>query len=299
MESEASVYELVVDFDQGRGDPSRIFKAMGGIVDALQSLDKHLIAMIDEGLGASLVLDSVEAGSVRATLRNVISDIPDEALAKSDWRLIVGHFLLKAKYLILRWCEDRDTLVSRSNVEELTQIIANEATNTGVKVLPAYGPLQPDALLSDVQAIQQSLAVLDENDRATYVSSYGRVHMNPRLVLSAELVREILTRHVVKTHQITLMRVKKPDYLGRSQWSFQYSGHRIDASILDKEWLGRFQARLVDVRPGDSLKVDLTHEIFYGYLDEIIHQQYTVNHVIDVVRPELWTQSDAFDDDDS
>lgn len=298
MQTETPEYELLIDFAKGRGDPARVFQAMGAVLDAFKDLDRHLVGMIDLGIDASVVLDDVSAGSIRVALRTVIAGIPDEVLAKADWKLVLGHFLLKAKYLILKWCDARDAVVSREDVEMLEEQLASEAAKTQLKMLPAYAPVQLDGLLRDVQAIQQSLSVLDEGETVSYVSYLGRVRLNPRLIMPVELVRDLLTRNVVKTNQITLVRVKKPDYLGRSQWSFQYSGHKIEASILDKEWLGRFQGRLIDVRPGDSLKVDLAHEIFYGYLGEVVHQQYAVDHVIDVVRPEAWDQVDAFEDDE-
>ena len=41
-EQEYSSFELVVDFKKGSGDPSRVFKAMTGLIESVQSLDGHL-----------------------------------------------------------------------------------------------------------------------------------------------------------------------------------------------------------------------------------------------------------------
>lgn len=298
MKKENLEYEVVIDFAKGAGDPSRVFRAMADVVEALQLLDKSLIGAIDSGLSAVVVLDDVSSGSIKAFLRSVISDVPDEALSKADWKLILGHFLLKAKYAFLKWCEEKkDVQITREDVEDIQRIIAEEAKNTNVKSLPAYAEVGADKLLSSMRAIRQSLNFLDVKDGVKYVSPYGEVKLSAGADFSEESIRSILTRVVKKVNHITIIKVKKPDYLGRSQWSFQYSGHKIDASIHDQEWLARFQQRLIDVRPGDSLKVDLMHEIFYGYFDEIVHEQYAVDYVIDVVRPESWNQSDAFNDE--
>jgi hypothetical protein len=288
-------FEIVIDFDKGRGDPARVFKAMTGLVESFQSLDEHLLGAIDRGLDAKVVLDDVEAGSIKAVLRAVVSDVPDEALKNGDWKRILGHYLLKSKYLILEWCKDRSEVVTKESVDALEVQLEREAAKTDIKLLPAYGRVPTESLLRDVQGIQYALGLLDDADKAFYVSEAGRVALNARLELSPELVRDILTSEVVHSHVLTTVLVKKPDYLGRSQWSFQFQGHKIEASIRDKEWLGRFQARLLDVRPGDSLKVDLAQETFYGYMGEVVHTLYSIDQVIEVIRPPSWGQADAFD----
>lgn len=295
MDASETEFQLVVDFDRGRGDPSRVFRAMASLVDAFSSLDRDLLTAVDVGLNADVVLDNVETGSIKALLRAIISDVPDEALKNADWKKIVGHYLLRAKYLILKWCEDKDELISKPDVDALEGLLAQAVIATDVKLLPAYGRVPTEKLLHDVQLIQGALRVLDEGDRAYFVSRGVEILLNRRMELSPDLVREILTNEIIKSHLITTVLVKKPDYLGRSQWSLQFQGHKIEASIRDKEWLGRFQSRLLDVRPGDSLKVDLVQETYYGYLGEIVHRQYAIDQVLDVIRPPAWGQSDAFE----
>jgi hypothetical protein len=295
MDASETEFQLVVDFDRGRGDPSRVFRAMALLVDAFSSLDRDLLTAVDVGLNADVVLDNVETGSIKALLRAIISDVPDEALKNADWKKIVGHYLLRAKYLILKWCEDKNELISKSDVDALEGLLAEAVIATDVKLLPAYGRVPTEKLLHDVQLIQGALRVLDEGDRAYFVSRGVEILLNRRMELSPDLVREILTNEIIKSHLITTVLVKKPDYLGRSQWSLQFQGHKIEASIRDKEWLGRFQSRLLDVRPGDSLKVDLVQETYYGYLGEIVHRQYAIDQVLDVIRPPAWGQSDAFE----
>jgi hypothetical protein len=296
MDASRDEFEITIEFDRGRGDPARVFRAMTGLIESFQSLDEHLLAAIDAGLEADVVLDNVEAGSIKAILRAIVSDVPDEALKNADWKRLLGHYLLKSKYLILSWCADSSEVVSKASVDALEAELATEAANTDIKLLPAYGRIPTDRLLGDVQNVQAALLHLDEADKAFYESSIGRVRLDASLELSPELVREILTKEVVRSHAITTVLVKKPDYLGRSQWAFQFQGHKVEASIRDKEWLGRFQARHLDVRPGDSLKVDLAQETFYGHAGDVIHQQYAIDQVIDVIKPSIWGQADAFDD---
>lgn len=97
--------------------------------------------------------------------------------------------------------------------------------------------------------------------------------------------RGSLTKEIVKSSGKRVVKVKKPDYLGKSMWGLQYDGRAIEAKIVDLDWLARFQSRQIDVRPGDSLRVILYEEISYGYDNEVVHRHYEIEKVDDVIRP--------------
>ena len=59
---------LEIDFERGSGDPKRVFRAMGELIEAYQELDVHLAHSIDVRLEPALVLQEVEAGSLRSWL---------------------------------------------------------------------------------------------------------------------------------------------------------------------------------------------------------------------------------------
>ena len=71
----------------------------------------------------------------------------------------------------------------------------------------------------------------------------------------------------------------------------KYAGHNINANFDDIPWLSRFQAGEIDVKPGDSLRVVMQEEVYYGYNMEVIHATYTVVEVRQVIRPVLPYQS--------
>ena len=57
-------YELYLDYERGVGDPSRVFHAMGGMIDALSSLDRDLGAVISATCHPSIVLTDIESSSL-------------------------------------------------------------------------------------------------------------------------------------------------------------------------------------------------------------------------------------------
>jgi len=258
---------------------------MSDLIEAFESLDKHLLSSFDVALNTSLVLDEVETGSLKARFRDLIAGVPDEALKDGEWKKVLGHFLLRAKYAILKWLNDQDDTVNRENVRDLEEEIAKIAEDTDIKQLPAYGAPRADVLLSDVRSIQESLGHLENNDSAAYEYDGQKISFNRDLEISSEIVRDVLTKEVVKHSSRQVVKVKKPDYLGKSMWSFQYAGHSIDAKISHTDWLYDFQKRAIDVRPGDALRVLLYEETSYGYDQEIVHCHYEIEKVYEVIRP--------------
>ncbi|MEW8542091.1 MAG: hypothetical protein AB2693_01030 [Candidatus Thiodiazotropha sp.] len=282
---EESEFEITIDFKPGQGDPARIFKTMSGLIDSLQSLDSHLAASFDIALDASLVLDNIESGSINARFRDLIEGIPDEALKEAEWKKIFGHFLLKSKYAILDWLKDKSEITHRDDVRVLEGELVRIAEETNLKRLPAYASPTAEVLLSDILAVQESLSNLSDGDSATYRFDENEVNFNKDLEISNEIVREVLTKEIVKSSGKRIIKVKKPDYLGQSMWAFQYDGRAIEAKITDMDWLATFQSRMIEVKPGDSLRVLLYEEISYGYEGEIVHRHYEVENVYEIINP--------------
>lgn len=264
-ETEDEGFEIHIDFKPGEGDPSRVFRAMSDLIDSMQALDSHLANSFDIALDASLVLDEINSGSIKAKFRDIIAGLPDEALKDANWKKILGHFLLRAKYILLEWLNNTRIISHRDDVRVLECQLLLAAEETGLKKIPAYLAPRAEVLLSDILSIQESLEVLEEADSVTYLYAERRIKINRDLEISNEIVRDVLTKEIVNTSAKRIVKVKKPDYLGQSMWGLQYDGRAIEAKITDSDWLAKFQSREADVRPGDSLRVTLYEEISYGY----------------------------------
>lgn len=275
--------EIRIEFERGSGDPTRIFYSMAGLIESIQAIDKHLGACIGVGVRTSLVLDDVEAASLKAKLKSTIEAIPDEPLISGDIKKLIGHYLLKGKHKILDWCSDRNEITTREEVKQLENELQLLAEETNIKQIPAYSSMNTANLLSDIAEIKNALNHLCSQDKATLLSPEGLSQYNQMLVVSDEIVREIVTRETLASTSQKIIKVKKPDYLGQSRWVFKYSGHLIEAKISDADWLYKFQSKNEYLQPGDSLKVLLREEVSYGYDSEIVHTEYEVVSVLGVI----------------
>lgn len=256
---------------------------MAGLIESTQLLDSHLALSIGANVQTSLVLQDVEAASLKAKLRTIVEEIPDEAVKAGEIKKVIGHFLLKAKHKVLDWCGERDTITGRDEIKQLEADIHRLAEESDIKMFPAYAPIETAALLSDINAVNDALACLEYHDKATFKSPVGASGYNPNLTVSEETVREFVTRETISARGERILKVKKPDYLGNSKWGFKYGAHMIEAKIQDTTWLVRFQNSQEPVLPGDSLRVVLSEAVSYGYDNEIVHTEYEVIEVLSVI----------------
>ena len=285
-------FDIRIEFARGEGDPTRVFRSMAGLIDAFQRIDSHLAPMLGASVRTSLVLQDIEAASLKSRLRTVIEAIPDEPLKQGEIKKLVGHFLLQGKHKILDWCGGRTEISNREEVKLLEADLTKLAHDTDIKLLPAYAPIDTPALLSDISAVNDAMSPLEKRDQATFASLEGRSTFNPELVVSGGVIREIVTKERLENTGDRILKVKKPDYLGSSKWTFKYGMLTIEAKICDEAWLDRFQKGQVDLGPGDSLRVTLYEEVSYGYDNEVVHTEYEVRKVDGVVKGPKGSQID-------
>jgi hypothetical protein len=105
------------------------------------------------------------------------------------------------------------------------------------------------------------------------------IGINASFKVVPETIEALLTRETLSSKSEMILMVKKPDYLGQSQWDFRHGTRPVIAKILDTAWLRQFQTRKVDVRPGDSLRADVEVVVKYGYDNEVVSIQYNIVHI--------------------
>lgn len=280
---ENGLFELVVGFKKDSGDPSRVFKSMTGLIEAVQSLDKNLSYSISSNVRTTVVLHDIQASSLKARLRNIVEDLPDEALKQAEFRPLIGHFLVKAKHKVIDWCSDKKEITNKTDIKQLQNDIKQLAEETDIKQIPAYVEPDTESLLLDINSVRNALAILEADDYATFESEEGISRFNKEMKISAEIIQEYLTREKIVSTGEKIFKVKKPDYLGFSMWAFKYQRKSIDVKISDEKWLNAFQKRDVQVLPGDSVRAIVREEVSYGFDNEVIQSHYEIIEVLEVL----------------
>ena len=78
-------FAFYVDFKRGEGSASRVFSATHDFIRACESLDGELLSSIDSNIETVMVLEDIEAGSLKTWLRNSLRAADDQALKDLDW----------------------------------------------------------------------------------------------------------------------------------------------------------------------------------------------------------------------
>jgi len=255
-----------------------VFQAAEAMIVAFQGLDKALCASVDSKIEPIMLLEDIEAGSIRAWLGNQLNRVDDEALKDMEWKPLVGKYLVRAKYAFIRWSNKEGP---DQNLLGLAKELGAIASETDVRHVPDYAPPSIQDLREGIKKIDDAKAFLLPADKMSLSSdTEGEVKFNLAVrwddaELSAFIVRETTK---FENMPMTLI-VKKPDYLGKSKWDFRHGRKAISARIEDLEWVNDFQNRKIDVRPGDALKCLVRMEHRYGYDNELIDEEITVTKV--------------------
>jgi len=290
-----NVYCVTIDFDEKRGSPSRVFRAMSEIIDTCQELDNTLLVPFGGAATSTLVLERIEAGSLKSWLRSQIETIDDTSLKNLNWKQILGKYLVRGKYQLLEHIKDKKEIRS---IDQLTKIqggLTELARSTEIKFVPHYMPVPQQDIAYGIQRITNSLSYLEDYDRASYSVHDDIVPFNQHLSISSENIEQLITKEIINSRSDMILKVKKPDYLGSSQWELRYDNRIVLAKVLDDDWLKAFQNRTVIVQPGDSIRAHVETRVHYDIHDSVIGTHYDILEVMEILSARHREEPGLFD----
>lgn len=274
---------IKIDFQRDSESPARVFKAMTGLIEAFEKLDRQLVKSVDVNIEPMLLLEDIETGSIKAWLRTRIADLDDKDIRNLNWKAAIGVYLVKAKYIVVDFLADKTEISNRSELQTLQQHLLQAAEDTNMKQIPAYAPLALPAVIESIQSLSAALVHLNSKDQAIYIAGEQQTDFNLNFKVSPETWEQLITKETITNEVEMILKVKRPDYLGDVMWEFRHGQRPISAKINDDTWLARFQSRDVDVRPGDAIRARVRVEVEYGFDGEVVATHYLVTEVLAVV----------------
>jgi hypothetical protein len=277
-------FAIVIDFARDEASPQRIFQAADALITAFQEFDQTLVKSIDSSIEPIMILEDIEASSLKIWLRNSLQASEDQALKELDWKPQVGKYLVKAKYILLDFVNHKIKVDDDRRLVQLRQDLNQLAQETDVRHLPDYAPVSGSELITNVASVSGAKARLSKKDGLRLISDEGEKTFNTDIEWSPEDMKEMFVKETVKRppYEMILL-VKRPDYIGNAKWEFRHGRARLFAKIDHENWLRQFQARQVDVRPGDALRCSVEQEVQYGFDNEVIGENYSVIQVLEVI----------------
>lgn len=274
-------FAVIVDFKKGEDSPTRVFSAAAELIRSFEGLDRVLTKSVDTSITPVMVLEDVEVGSLKIWLKNTLRSTDDQALKDLDWRPAVGKYLVRAKYVVLRWIDQDD---APRDLQALRREIRDLASETDVRRLPDYAPPDPAGLIEVAKQLQEAKKLLGPDDRIFFEGAEGRIEVDLTVDIDPEQLADLATKETIQMPPAEMiLAVKKPDYLGNSKWDLRHGKRSISVRMDDDKFLADFQGRKKDVRPGDALRCIVIVEMRYGYDNELISETYSVQKVIEIL----------------
>jgi hypothetical protein len=158
-------FAIFIDFSKETERPERIFQAAEQMIRAFQRLDRALAGAIDTAIEPVLVLEDIEAGSLKIWLRDKLLHVEDQALYELDWKPLVGKYLLAAKYAFIEWVNDDEERRRPGSLAALRRRFFELASQTDVRKIPTYSPPSATELLGSAEDMGKAISVLTPQDK--------------------------------------------------------------------------------------------------------------------------------------
>lgn len=288
-------FGIEIQFDNKTESPAKAFRILSEILEALHSVDIDLLGSIDSQIQPITLLEDLQKGSVKGWFKNLLERVPDEGLKDLDWKKAVGHYLVKGKYIIIKFLEKKTAITSREELKILEGDLYTLAKEANVKQIPSYTPIPTAKLVGSIRKISNSLQYADEDSHIIYMASKEeKADFNLEFNFSPESIEDLLTKEIITSETEMILKVKKPDYLGDSQWELRHEKTAILVKIADMSWLRQFQERQVNVRPGDSLRAKVKISVNYDHNNEVIGTHYEIIQVLDIIKADTNNQLEIF-----
>ena len=111
-----------------------------------------------------MVLEDIEAGSIRVWLSSFLKKIDDQGLREGEIKKAIGPALVEAKYAAIAWL-DKDQNQAEGEIDQLRDTLRNLAAASDVRPLGDYPPIQQVKLIAALDTLQDAKRLLGPKDR--------------------------------------------------------------------------------------------------------------------------------------
>lgn len=283
MKPPEAEFGVLIDFKKGVGNPRRVFDSASLIIEAFERFDEAILQSIDAKIEPVMVLEDVESGSIRLWLRNILNATDDQALKELDWKPQVGKYLVRAKYVMLRWLDSGDDHAIPA-LSDLTDELRQLARETDVRHLPDYPAPNEAKLIGALDKVQDAKKQLSLGDRVSIEDGIETYEIDTTKIWSPTATITPEGRRETTSHGEMILLIRKPDMIGNTQWQFRHGRTNISAPITDDGWLESYHSGRIDIRPGDALRCWVKFTYHYGAKGDLESQGLEIEKVFEIIR---------------
>jgi hypothetical protein len=278
-------FSFKIDFAKGQGNPRRIFDAASELIDGFERLDEAVAGSVDVRMQPLLVLEDIEASSLRVWLSSMLQKIDDEGLRQGEIKKAIGPALVEAKWAAIGWL-DKDQKSAAAGAQELRKELRAIAAKSDLRHLGDYAPIHEAKLLSALDSIQDGKRLLGPNDKllleAPSIKTY-EVDLTQTWDPSDAIKIEKATTEKHSEGEVILT-IRKPDMVGFSKWQFTRGKFPVFAKIADEDWLNRFHDRKVSgFHSGDAMRCKVRFTYIFDERGTMIEEQIEITKVLEIL----------------
>ena len=278
-------FEIKLEFNKDTEEPSRLFRSFADLIDSIKELDTTLAKTINSSVSSKIYLDDIEKGSLIGKLWNhlVINDdnkLDDNKISEET----INEFIEESRSKSISFIESGKSEVR--DLKELAKNIDEIAEQKGVKETFNYAEPNILDLAKNLNDINDAVSKLTDDEKFIIKDSKSITEEISKGTdkINLEDVENALTTEEIKSENIVFYKIKRPDFLGDSQWEFKHGNKSLKVKILHEEWLEDFKQGKVIVVPGDSLKVKIKQSFKYNKNGYLISEKTEIIEVLEIKR---------------
>jgi hypothetical protein len=168
-----------------------------------------------------MVLEDIEAGSIRVWLSTILKKIDDKGLREGELKKAIGPALVDAKYAAIAYL-DKNRDDANNDTDALRETLRKFASQSDMRRLGDYAPIHEAKLVGALCAIQDAKRLLGPKDKLM-IEAPGRAQHEVDLTKTWE-PSEIISLEKATTEKRSegeiILTIRKPDMTGDSMWQF-------------------------------------------------------------------------------
>ena len=278
-------FSFRIVFEKGQGDPRRIFDAASELIDGFEHLDEAIAGSVDASIRPLMILEDIEAGSIRVWLSSFLKSIDDQGLRNGEIKKAIGPALVEAKYAVIGFL-DKNQETAASGAIELRETLRRLAAKSDVRLLGDYPPINEPKLLAALDSFQDAKRLLGPRDKLM-LESPGHKTYEVDLTKTwdpSEIIQIEKTTKEKHSEGEIILTIRKPDMTGKSKWQFTRGKFPVFAKITHADWLKRFHDRKVDgFHSGDAMRCRVKFTYIFDDKGTMVEEQIEIVEVLEII----------------
>lgn len=283
---------IKVEYLPERENPQDILQSAAQAIIALNNIEETIAKSIGNNISTKLVLQDFEKGSLVVKVMRFFEEPESQLLGENTDSESNSKFVEESRDLAIKKISEGKKKITSLEINEIINGIDELAKNHGVNKSIQYVSLNPIEIANGLNELTKATKPLEKNEiisiRNEEKEDINEIYHKIPNDISIDLdeIEKSITDEVIENTIDSILTIKKPDFLGESQWSFKKGKEQLLAKITDYEWYEKFKSGQLIITPGDALSVKVHEITHYDKFGRVISLKRDIIKVISIIHKE-------------